>query len=152
MTIPYVQLLPTVFVRADVFPNLQAFQATQKGLKNVYDPAPGLSAAGWDDEPTRPDIPIPNFGTPPALPPDIERALADRYEMAPAEMRRFKGWMEARSLRVRHFTKAVDYLGRMRRDAFEEAFENEPTARIDIRDLDRRRREARQGFAEQADL
>jgi hypothetical protein len=157
MTILYMQLLPTVFVRADAFPNLQAFQATQRGLKNVFDPAPGLSANDWDDEPTRPDRVLPADlrrqlqadRSEASLPAHIERELADRFEVEHQEMRRLKGWMERRRLRVSHFTKAAEYLVQMRRDTFQEGFDNEPTVKIDVRDLDRRRREARQGLAQE---
>ena len=44
MSIAYIQLLPTVFVRADAFPNLQAFQAAQADLNRVYHSAPGFAA------------------------------------------------------------------------------------------------------------
>lgn len=134
MSIAYIQLLPTVFVRADAFPGLQAFQAAQAGLNGVYD-----TAAEWDDEPTRPDIPIPNLrhGTPPSptadLPTHVERALMDRYEVEPREISRLRGWMREHGLRAGYFSKAVEYLSQMRRAAAEETLDDEPTVRIDLR-------------------
>lgn len=130
MNIPYIQLLPTVFVRADAFPGLQAFQAAQTGAAGVH----GL-ADDWDDEPTKPGrvLPIPTD-----LPAHIERELASRYEVEPREMRQLKSWMNERRLRVSHFSKAVDYLSQMRIAAAQELIDDEPTVRIDLRKKENR--------------
>ncbi len=159
MSIPYIQLLPTVFVRADVFPGLQAAQA---GLNTLYGQPTGFSATEWDDEPTRPDRVIPaglqrqlQAARPVAdLPSHIERELADRYDVEPREMRQLKSWMETRNLRAGHFTKAVEYLSQMRLAAYEESFDNEPTVKIDIRQVqkDARKKENRHGIVRQAPL
>lgn len=151
MSIAYIQLLPTVFVRADAFPGLQAAQA---GMNALYGRSAGFSATEWDDEPTVPDRVIPpslrrQLQTQPAavLPSRIERELADRYEVEAQEMRRLKSWMETRGLRVSHLTKAVDFLARMRRSAAQEIFDDEPTVRIDLR-----KKENRHGIVRRAPL
>jgi hypothetical protein len=135
----YIQLLPTVFVRADAFPGIQAMQAS---LKSVAD-----AAGDWDDEPTKPDRILPAglrqrlqaaAEAAADLPAGIERELASRYEVEPREMRRLKSWMSDRHLRVSHFSKAVDYLSQMRLAAFQEDFDNEPTVRIDLRKKENR--------------
>ncbi|HEX5037710.1 MAG TPA: hypothetical protein VFX30_11165 [bacterium] len=141
MNLSYIQLLPTVFVRADAFPGLQAFQAAQTGAAGVHSPADD-----WDDEPTKPDRVLPAglrqqlqaAQSPADLPAHIERELASRYEVEPREMRQLKSWMNARSLRVNHFSKAVDYLSQMRLAAAQELIDDEPTVRIDLRKKENR--------------
>ena len=140
MNLSYILLLPTVFVRADAFPGLQAFQAAQTSLNGVYN-----AADEWDDEPTKPDRIIPREWLQPAasraeapLPSHIERQLADAYEVEPAEMRRLKSWINARNVRVGHFSKAVEYLSQMRLSAAQEISDDEPTARIDLRKKEKR--------------
>lgn len=142
MNLSYIQLLPTVFVRADAFPGLQAFQAAQTGAAGVHH-----LADEWDDEPTKPDRVLPAglqqqlqaaAQAPADLPAHIERELASRYEVEPREMRQLKSWMSERRLRVSHFSKAVDYLSQMRIAAAQELLDNEPTVRIDLRKKENR--------------